>query len=299
MKRLSLALIACMICPAANATETAGFLNILPGARPMAMGEAYTAVADDLNAMTTNPAGLGLVGARQAAFMHAELFAGSKYDFAGYAHPLGATTMGFGFQRLAQGGLEGRDAAGRPTGSFETSDTALNLAVSRHLPGSRMMGGLNVKYIESRLESASARTVAIDAGLQRPISANGLPMTLGAAVRNLGPGLKLGQEREDLPLLVSVGAGVRLAGALLLSADVSHRPHGAGGATVGFGSEYAVMPTFSVRAGYAANQVNQVSPIGGLGFGFGVRVFRTSIDYSFSPAGELGNTQRISLSSKF
>ena len=41
---------------------TAGFqfLKLGVGARPVAMGSAYTAVADDANALFWNPAGLGI-----------------------------------------------------------------------------------------------------------------------------------------------------------------------------------------------------------------------------------------------
>ena len=95
----------------AHAAETAAFLKISLGARPFAMGEAFTAVADDLNALAFNPAGLAQIGAREAAFMHAELFADMRYDFIGYAHPMRRLgTVSFGFARLGHGAIEGREA---------------------------------------------------------------------------------------------------------------------------------------------------------------------------------------------
>ena len=46
-------------------TTGAQFLKIGTGARPVAMGYAFSAVADDLNALYWNPAGLALQMDRQ------------------------------------------------------------------------------------------------------------------------------------------------------------------------------------------------------------------------------------------
>ena len=299
MRRLALAaVLAALGAAEAFAAETASFLRILPGARPMALGEAYTAVADDLNALTTNPSGLSRVGVRQAGFMHADLYGGARYDFMGYAQPFGDAAFGVGLQRLAVGGLETRDAFGAQTGSFAAADTALSLAFSGRLPESSLRAGAAVKVIDSRLADAAARTVAVDLGLQHPLEAAGLPLMLGASVRNLGPGLRLGSLREDLPLTVSVGGAVRVAGALLVSADVYDRPHGRE-AGLNVGTEYSVLPAFALRAGYGSSAAAAGSPMSGLGFGFGLRVLRATIDYGFTPGGALGAEQRLGFSTRF
>lgn len=307
MKSLLQALLLASLCGPAAAEETAAFLKILPGARPMAMGEAYTAVADDLNALNTNPAGLSRLELRQAAFMHAELFAGSRFDFAGYAQPLsgglaGAGALGVSVSRLTHAPIEGRDSAGRPTGSFGAADTALGLSFARRLGRSGARGGLQVKLIESRLAESAARTAAFDLGVQGPARVAGLPLTLGASVLNLGQGLRHGDVRGDLPLAFSLGAAGRLAGLALLSVEVRHRPNSRE-SSFSLGTEYSVMPALSLRAGYAAMSPGGTSsttgPLGGLGLGFGFRIHKASVDYAFSPAGELGNAQRLSFSTRF
>jgi hypothetical protein len=296
MRLGALAALLSLLASACEAAETAQFLRILPGARPMAMGEAYTAVADDLNALNTNPSGLSRVGGRQAGFMHAELYGGARYDFMGYAQPVGPAAFGLSLQRLTVGGLEGRDAAGNQTGSFAAADTALSAAFSSRLPDSTMRAGFGVKLIESRLAETSARTMAVDLGLQKPLEAGGYPLMLGAAVRNLGPGLKLGDQREPLPLAVSLGGAVRLGGTLLLSMDVTERPH-SGERSVAIGTEYAILPQFSLRSGYAGNASQ--APMSGLGFGFGLRLMRATVDYGFTPGGVLGAQQRLGLTTRF
>lgn len=284
------------------AGEGAAFLGILPGARPMAMAGAYTAVADDLNSLGSNPSGLSRLGYRQAAFMHAELFAGNRYDFLGYAQPLkGRGTLGLGMTRLSYGKLEGRGADGKATGSFGAADTAVSLAYGQKIPGRAELLGANLKYVETRLAEASARTAALDLGVMRPYALRGLPLMLGAAVKNLGPGLRLGEERSQLPLAVSLGVSLRLGGTAIVSADIEQRPY-SGGLAFGVGSEYALLPAFALRAGYAGAPGAGGAGAGnlsGLGMGFGLKFLKASLDYSFSPYGELGNAQRISLATRF
>jgi hypothetical protein len=271
----------------------------------MAMAEAFTAVADDLAALTTNPSGLARLGSRQAGFMHAQLYEQTSYDFAGYAQAvsgdsiLPAGTFGVGVQRVSYGSLEGRDENRQPTGGFGAADTAVSLAFARRLGDEGWKGGVGVKFIDSRLANASARGVAVDLGVTRPAHIRSLALDLGLAAQNLGPGLRYGDETERLPLAVSFGAGLHLGPAMLLAADLRARPYGEG---LGFcvGTEYAVLGALALRAGYASlSGPSNTSPLGGLAMGFGVKVLRASLDYSFTPHGELGNAQRISLSTKF
>jgi len=84
----------------------------------------------------------------------------------------------------------------------------------------------------------------------------------------------------------------------LISADASDRPH-AQKASFSVGTEYSVLPTFALRAGYAPVSTTAGAPMSGLGFGFGLRVARASIDYGFTPAGDLGAAQRLSLTFGF
>ena len=297
--------------PAAAQRETATFLMIQPGARPMALGEAFTAVADDLDALTTNPAGLGRLGVQQATFEHAELFAGTRLDHAAYALPfasdggslLSGGTLGLGVTHLSQPALEGRDAAGNPTGAFGAGDTAVMMGYSRRLADYPAVLGGTLKYLHSTIADASAQSYAVDLGAQRPFYALERPASVGVAIRNLGPGLKFGSETDPLPLELSAGGAITLGGAMTLALDVHQSPHEHQTA-VSIGTEYAVLSGFALRTGYGSAQASAggtsgVGSLGGFGMGFGLRVYKMTLDYSFSPYGELGSAQRLSLSSRF
>ena len=307
---LVVGLIACL-APAAGASDTgAAFLKIGVGARPIAMGNAFTAVADDINAIAWNPAGLSLLGQKEVGATHAEMFADTRYDFVGYAQPLKAKdgtdygTAGFGVQYLTQGAIDGRDANRQATGGFTASDMAVNLAYSRGLGGGLRLGA-NAKYLSSTIANASARSFAADFGAMARTPLAGL--SLGAAVQNVGPGMRFLDETNPLPLTLAGGAGYQVGSSgLLLALDVKNLPS-EGRTTVSFGTEYAMFSALSLRAGYlsalaagaTSGGARQTGNLAGFGAGLGVRVGSYKLDYSFTPFGELGNVQRISLGARF
>ena len=71
------------------ASKFAGeFLTLGVGARPLAMGGSYTAIADDSTAAYWNPAGLGGLNHSEASFMHSSLFGLDSFDFFNYVRPV-------------------------------------------------------------------------------------------------------------------------------------------------------------------------------------------------------------------
>lgn len=289
----------------------AAFLKIGMGARPTGMGNAFTAVANDINSITWNPAGLSLLNKKEFGAMHAELFADTRYDFIGYAQPLAGRTggadygtIGFAVQYLSQGTIEGRSADRRAAGEFSGSDKVFNMAFSRRF-NSSLLFGANLKYLNSSIENESARTFALDiGGMYRFLPG----FMAGFAVQNIGPGIKFIDQRNSLPLTLAIGAGYEIGAGLLLALDVKNRPND-NKTIVSMGTEYAVFSALSLRAGYLAAPAGSISGNGiaanifgdmsGLGAGLGLKAFGYSLDYAFMPFGELGNVQRISLGARF
>lgn len=282
------------------ANTGAAFLKIDTGARPAAMGGAYTAVADDVNALYYNPGGLPNIGRRELGATHAEWLLGSKFDFLGFAQPAAHGTFGLGVTRLTSGSFQERDASRRETGGFEASDTAYTLGYGRKLgnslPGGRTNAGVNVKYLESRVGAYSASTIALDVGTVHQFDAR--PLSVGFSLLNLGRGMRFIDQVDPLPLTVSAGASYRVSGVLNVALDVRHEPYDRR-SDVGIGTEYTLLSGFFLRAGYASLGPNAASPLGGLGGGFGIRMSRYRADYTFTPFGALGNTQRLSLGARF
>jgi long-subunit fatty acid transport protein len=298
-------IVALVLAAPSWAGETAAFLKVGAGARAIAMGGAYTAIADDINAITWNPAGLSSLTRSELGATHAQLAAGARYDFIGFGQATRYGTLGLAGTYLSQGAIEGRDAGGLPTGGYKASDQAVNIAFApRPLGGCRL--GANVKYIKSGIANDSTQGYAVDFGGQYSLAAlpgPGVPR-LGLAVQNLGPGMKFLDQTSQLPLTLAVGLGYRLPVGLALAADFKHRPYSRD-SQFGLGTEYALLANFALRAGYGTAKTGTgasqgtFSALGGFATGLGFKLRNYSLDYSFTPAGELGNTQRLSLAARW
>ncbi|MBI5239455.1 MAG: PorV/PorQ family protein [Elusimicrobia bacterium] len=307
MHKITFVSLMLLLPAAAFAGESAAFLKIGLGARAIGMGGAYTAIADDVNALGWNPAGLSVLGKRELGAMHAELAQQTRYDFIGYAQPVKHGTLAVGAVHLGHGGIEGRDANGARTGSYGASDQAVNLGFASRLDAGLRLGA-NVKYIRSSIANASAQSFALDLGGQYALSGvggPGLPL-VGLAIQNLGPGLKFQDQASQLPLTFAAGLGYRLPAGLTLAVDFKQRPHSRD-SEFSFGTEYAMLANFALRAGYATQKAangtraagGSFSALSGFATGLGFKLRSYSLDYSFTPAGELGNVQRFSLGAKF
>ena len=290
----------------AGTKSGAAFLKIGTGARPEAMGGAYTALADDVHAVHYNPGGLAQLKHREFGFTHTQWLLDSSFDFLGFAQPTRLGALGVAMSRLDTGNQDARDANRRAIGGFSASDSVYTIGLSRNLGrGVFSLGalnlGVNAKFLESRIGSDSASTFALDLGAVHRF--DGLPMSLGLSVLNMGQGMKFIDQRDPLPLTVALGGAYRLGGLLHLALDVRYEPNDRK-TEVGVGTEYAVLPMFAVRAGYASQVVRSIgsgsaSPLSGLAGGFGLKLGNYRADYTFTPFGDLGNVQRVSLGARF
>lgn len=301
MKTFPLVFLLVAASGAESAAETAAFLDIGAGARAAAMGGACTALADDAEALYWNPSGLARLEKKEISVSHAELFESVRHDFLAYAHPLDSGVVAGGLTYLSQGRIEGRDAAGHLSGGYDASDAAVSLAYARKFAAIDF--GASAKYLRSHIGSQEAQGGAVDLGAKRRWEGVGPgSVQVGAALRNLGPGLKFGDRRDDLPLRVAFGVAYRSSAGHALSAEMINGPRGAG--TDGsVGAEYRAAKEFFLRLGYATRTAipggSGFDAARGLSMGIGVDRANWRLDYAAVPSGELGSAHRFTLGARW
>jgi len=279
----------------------AEFLRIDTDARAGAMSSAGAASAMGISAINYNPAGIATISKGEAALSHSALYLGTVHDFvgAGFAMPgSSGWKMGLSFARLSSGSMEGRTASRSRSGGYSAYDQAASLAVARQY-GRYSVGGA-VKYIESSIAGVKGTGYAVDMGLKR--SLRGIPVSVGIAVQNLGPGIKYISQRDQLPLSVSAGIMFMLVQGFMLNFDTRRYVYDKY-TTYSLGTEYALyggpgtMSGLSLRGG--VNGGAGQSAAGAFSAGAGIKLMNADLDYAMSPEGSLGSIQRITLKKKF
>ncbi len=283
----------------AAGTSSAAFLQIGWGARAAAMGEAVTAASDDVDGIYWNPAGLNGVKRLQEGFTHNSWLDGMNFESAAFAVRRDTVSViGAGIGYLNTGDIERADKYGNASGYYSSSDMALLFSYARVLKP-RLSAGATFKIISERIEAASARSFALDAGALYDYKPG---LRLGASLRNLGTGITLAKTPGPLPLGLRVGAAYQLKKDLLLTSDINMAFDDS--LSLHFGGEY-LYPSLvrglrlTLRAGIKTSAMSYLGALSALSLGFGAEKGSLGIDYAMTPYGELGLTHRLSLKLKF
>ncbi len=300
------------------------FMAIGIGGRPLALGGAYAAIANDVLSGYYNPAGLAHMNYPQIALMHDERYGNLvNYDYAGVAIPFD-TDMSFGISAMRLG-IDGipdtRNALYDANGDgildinqndrldyskiteFSNQDWAFYLTFAkRH--SENFYYGANIKFLSRNIAEFNAYGVGFDVGAWYSPLEN---LQLGANIQDITTTLVAWNtgRNELITPTVKVGAGYSIeffAGKFTPVLDFDIRFENrrtASNFSVGpvsfdmhSGLEYSFKDLFAIRGGY--NDVKQFT------IGAGVKLPKLNIDYSFArfAYGELDrlpDTHRISV----
>lgn len=285
--------------------NSAQFLKISIGARQAAMGEAFSAVADDISSMYWNPAGLVQIQEKEIVFSHAFWLGYTSYDFLAYSRNLkGPGVFGAGISSLFYGNLAGMDDSGNSIPDFSAYDILGILSYARNLSKSTSFG-LNLKLIQQVIEKEGAGSWAVDAGLL--FKSNTFKnLTLACVFQNIGPGLKIINECRPLPYSTRFAASCKFFNDCLTIAADADIPSSQD-ASIHIGVEYWQEDVIAFRIGYKTSTFQDLGFLSCFSIGMGYRqVFGTrrnrstlNIDYAFVPCGDLVGAHRISFLLKF
>jgi hypothetical protein len=287
---------------ASAGTATAQFLKIAAGARGAALGEAYSALADDAFALDWNPAGLINVKTNSMAFMHSPYLANTFVDYFAYAESAGEVgSWGVSFKYMNFGKIAKTDSSGMDLGSFTPYDMAVNVGFACYITGfnkdpeERFVLGATGKFVRSQILSAD-NTVSADVGINMPyMFDNRFRMSLAA--QNIMGTLRYDKEQASLPLMVRLGTVTKFSDYFNLTGDLAAARDNLPYLAMGGEARLPVhedMDAF-LRAGFNTRAISDVSGARNVSFGGGLRYKTYQFDYAFSPFGDLGSVHRLSI----
>ena len=274
--------------PSIASTTGLDFLKIGVGARPLAMGEAYVALADDINAIYWNPAGLAQLEQPEGGFTYNRWFEDIGYHFFGYSHPIDDSVLAFSIYYLGGGDIDGSDDGGIPTGNVSAYDLALAFSYSRKLIKG-LSGGANFKFIKEKLDDEVANALAFDLGALYKTGVDNLDV--GFNIQNIGTRIKFVRESASLPLNFRFGLAYKLFPTNPLTLTLDFNKLNNETVYLGLGAECWITDYATVRVGgkFDPDVKDKVR------FGLGLKRKNLRLDYAYTPHKILGDTHQFSV----
>jgi hypothetical protein len=311
-------------------TTAAGFLEIGVGARALAMGSAFVALADDPTTIYWNVGGLAKLQKHGVTFTHNDWLAGAKFDFIAGSYQLGDFgAIGVSFTNFSLGEMEVR-TVDEPEGTgqiFGGSDVAFTLAYAMNLTDNFAIG-LAAKFIRQSIWDMHANAFAVDVGVHYQLPFKGF--TLGAAMTNFGTNMKMTGDNSlilhdpdpqnsgnngripanlqmdswSLPLNFQVGLGYQAFRTehhrMLLAVDALHPNNDY--ESLNLGAEYVFNNFFAIRGGYKSLFLSDSEESYTVGVGIQRAIVgdvRIALDVAYADFGRLDNAKKISFLIEF
>lgn len=305
-------------------TAGAAFLKIEPGSRPVGMGGAFTGLANDINTIFWNPAGLTSVQTREFTAMQHFSIAEISNQSIGYAQRAKRFVWGASL-------LGGFAETERRTGPSPTPDSvvtvngfATGLSLAYPLSTTASIGG-TAKLISQQLDIQNVFGIAADLGVILRLIDNHLGV--GITVQNAGVFFEEADRDEKLPseyppMALRAGLAYRTWKQVEVETEEAMPPHEVwtfvadahlplidAHPSFHIGIERWFYNIVAARIGYRISQTE--NPSNGLSIGFGVRRrgldslanIGFQFDYAFVPdtdvGNSLGNSHRISVITRF
>lgn len=292
-----------------NTYQYAGeFLSLGMGARALAMGGAFVAVADDSSATYWNPAGLALMQKGEGAFMHAYTFKGLvKVDTLSIAYPISKKygTISGGMLRVGvddikeTGWTDPNDPNRRPEikSTFNWADTGYYISYARQLL-SRIYIGFSTKIIRQGGGDWGGSGYGFDVGIMTNPLKN---LNLAVNFQDIYSRVKWDTGAIDrFPVNAKVGLAYTFSLPSIESklvtafdSDIKKKGYdysaqlsaGSFSFDLHYGAEFIYRNTLAIRAGaYRSN----------FAAGAGLRFKMFTVDYAFQTHTDLGGSHRIS-----
>lgn len=272
-------------------TSAGTILLQTPSARAAGVGDAFSAMRDDVSALGYNPAALNTLKSAHASFQYEKGIADDDIGQLLIGSPVRMGGLGVSVAYHQGKSIDIYDGVNPARNANTLNNLAVSLGYGFQI--GNISAGLTGKYLSVELaETFDDTAFAADFGMAMPIGAR---LNISAAAQNFGTALKFrGAPEEDLPRLIRAGVqyDLPLPQATALMVDFPYfmnekEVHAAVGVETHMGP-------IALRAGYSAQR-----ELEGFSVGTGFVLGNSSLDYSFAMVDELDARHRISLSMRF
>ena len=251
------------------------FLKLGVGARSVAMGEAFSSVAEDATAFIYNPAMLNFSEKTNIYLSHNVGLFDQKNSFLGAKINLNKINLGIGILRSGVDDIEVRLTPGAPIEKFNSQNLCLGISGSYEVY-KNLSFGITGKFLYEKIFTDEASGFALDLGT----SYRQNNLTFGFAVANIGSMNELNKVSTKLPTLVRFGGSFKKSFdkfSLVVSAD-GFKVFDGGKFHIHSGIEGGYKDLIFVRAGYQTNYDNK-----GFSAGIGFKYMGITLDYALVP----------------
>ena len=280
-------------------TTPGNFLKLGGGARPVSMGGAFVGLADDINAVYWNPAGLTQNKAMSFTSMFNNYLAGITYTNLAltFGDPNMPLSTGLAIDYLSAGAID-ETTAGAPTGTGKTfTPTAFSLTMPFAFQIIEPLSvGFNAKIMSDKISTGEAFGYGLDLGALWKITNE---ISVGFCARDLLGALMethatLPQTTTALASNFALGMSYRLP-SWKIALDYNQPNDNQG--TINLGAEYSLSDIFYGRLGFSTR--SEASAGGNMSAGLGLKVSIIKLDYAYTPYADLGASHRIAFSLVF
>ncbi len=299
------------------------FLKLGVGARGVAMGESFVAVANDASALYWNPAGLVQFTGDQVLVSHTDYVVDIKHEYFGAVHHFSESdAVGLSITSLHMADMEITTET-QPFGTgryFSFGDFGAGLTYTRKMTD-QFSFGATVRYVEETLDVLKMRSVMVDLGTYYWTGIGNTRFAVvianfGADVAPKGTVTQLsGAEVStfqsfSLPTVFKLGFAFDPVSTenerVTTSVQLNHPNDNA--ENVRFGAEFAWQNTLFLRGGIkrtigqrflGADETSEEDFTLGAGFSLKTSLAGVAADYAFSNYNRLGSIHRISVTLSF
>jgi len=307
MKRIVIGLfILAMIAWAIPAEATSGFkrvgltgfafLKVAQGARPAGMGDAFSAVADDINAVYWNPAGLTQIERFQYTLSYNRWIVESKFYSGAVAFRWGRAALGFTVVNFSPEEVE-ETTIFQPNGTgkkLKLGDVAVGGLYALKMTD-KLSFGAHFRYIQETLHEDPVKTTSFDVGSLFHTGFH--TVRVGMSLKNFGRDIRtrasaaaVGQTivTFTMPLVFNIAAAMEVYGKTedpthvtvalenLFAIDANERYH--------LGTEVWLGGIVALRAGYKF-RYDEEGFSGGAGLKHTMKGKTVSVDFSYTDFG--------------